>query len=126
MPTILQINYKLSGSVPVSFKDSNPVAMRWRPFQVSLENLAHERSRTRVWRDLSIRRLKRIRGRLEGPIMAGLKANPAIPRLGKRMIRNGDKIEIYQAADAKPFGRWNPDKNLNSLPLRLNSGALDE
>ncbi len=26
------------------------------------------------------------------------------PRLGKRMIRNGEKIEIYNASDAKPFG----------------------
>ena len=26
------------------------------------------------------------------------------PRLGKRMIRVGDKVEIYEIADAKPFG----------------------
>jgi uncharacterized cupin superfamily protein len=30
------------------------------------------------------------------------------PRSGKRMIRNGDKIEIYQTADAKPFGPLEP------------------
>jgi hypothetical protein len=28
--------------------------------------------------------------------------------LGKRMLRNGDKIEIYQVADAKPFGALEP------------------
>jgi hypothetical protein len=26
------------------------------------------------------------------------------PRLGKRMVRNGENIEIYNASDAKPFG----------------------
>jgi uncharacterized cupin superfamily protein len=26
------------------------------------------------------------------------------PRLGKRMVRVGDKLEIYDLADAKPFG----------------------
>jgi uncharacterized cupin superfamily protein len=26
------------------------------------------------------------------------------PRLGKRMVRNGEKIDVYDAADAKPFG----------------------
>jgi uncharacterized cupin superfamily protein len=26
------------------------------------------------------------------------------PRLGKRMLRNGESIEIYNASDAKPFG----------------------
>jgi uncharacterized cupin superfamily protein len=30
------------------------------------------------------------------------------PRLGKRMIRNGDQIDIYQMADAKPFGPLEP------------------
>jgi uncharacterized cupin superfamily protein len=30
------------------------------------------------------------------------------PRLGKRMIRNGDNIDIYQVADAKPFGPLEP------------------
>ena len=30
------------------------------------------------------------------------------PRLGKRMIRNGDQIDIYQVADAKPFGPLEP------------------
>jgi hypothetical protein len=27
-----------------------------------------------------------------------------LPRLGKRMIRNGESVEIYDASDAKPFG----------------------
>ena len=26
------------------------------------------------------------------------------PKLGKKMIRNGSDIEIYDVADAKPFG----------------------
>ena len=26
------------------------------------------------------------------------------PKLGKRMIKSGDKVEIYDIADAKPFG----------------------
>lgn len=26
------------------------------------------------------------------------------PRLGKKMVRSGDKVEIYDLADAKPFG----------------------
>lgn len=26
------------------------------------------------------------------------------PKLGKKMVRTGDKVEIYDAADAKPFG----------------------
>jgi uncharacterized cupin superfamily protein len=30
------------------------------------------------------------------------------PRLSKRVIRNGEKIEMYQAADAKPFGLLEP------------------
>ena len=30
------------------------------------------------------------------------------PRLGKRMIRNGDQIDNYQVADAKPFGPLEP------------------
>ena len=27
------------------------------------------------------------------------------PRLGKRMVRNGEKIDVYEVSDAKPFGR---------------------
>jgi uncharacterized cupin superfamily protein len=30
------------------------------------------------------------------------------PRLGKRMIRNGDKVDIYKVTDAKPFGPLEP------------------
>ncbi len=30
------------------------------------------------------------------------------PRLGKRMIRNREKIDIYEASDAKPFGPLEP------------------
>jgi len=26
------------------------------------------------------------------------------PKLGKKMVRTGDKVEIYDAADARPFG----------------------
>lgn len=26
------------------------------------------------------------------------------PRLGKRMVRNGEKVEVYDVSDAKPFG----------------------
>ena len=26
------------------------------------------------------------------------------PRLGKKMVRTGDKLEIYDIADARPFG----------------------
>jgi uncharacterized cupin superfamily protein len=30
------------------------------------------------------------------------------PRLGKRMIRNREKIDIYEVSDAKPFGPLEP------------------
>jgi hypothetical protein len=26
------------------------------------------------------------------------------PKLGRRMLRNGESIEIYDTSDAKPFG----------------------
>jgi uncharacterized cupin superfamily protein len=26
------------------------------------------------------------------------------PRLGKRMVRNGETVEVYDVSDAKPFG----------------------
>ena len=30
------------------------------------------------------------------------------PRLGKRMIRNREKIDVYKVSDAKPFGPLEP------------------
>jgi uncharacterized cupin superfamily protein len=30
--------------------------------------------------------------------------NAEFPRLGKRMLRRGDAVEIYDCSDAKPFG----------------------
>lgn len=33
---------------------------------------------------------------------------PEFPRLGKRMVGNGEKIEIYEVSDAKSFGPLDP------------------
>ena len=32
------------------------------------------------------------------------------PRLGKRMVRTGEKVEIYDLASARPFGPLDPDE----------------
>ena len=47
------------------------------------------------------------------------------PRLGKRMIKNREKIDIYEVADAKPFGPLGPGLQIQGLQrIRLNSDDL--
>jgi uncharacterized cupin superfamily protein len=43
------------------------------------------------------------------------------PRLSKRMVRNGEKIDVYDASDAKPFGPLNSKSNseINERPGRV-------
>jgi uncharacterized cupin superfamily protein len=43
------------------------------------------------------------------------------PRLGKRMVRNREKIDVYEVSDAKPFGPLETKSNseINARPNRV-------
>jgi hypothetical protein len=91
MPRILQINYKLSSSVSSFMKESNPVAdalaavagLRWK---IWLVNEAEQEGGGIYLFDDSAT----LKAFLEGPILAKLKAHPAV---GEVQVKQFDAWE---------------------------------